>query len=395
MSRMKHVAIVGATGAVGEEMRLCLEERNFPVGKLTLLASKRSVGKTFSFRGQDIAVEELTHDSFVGIDIALFSAGGSISKEFAASAAAAGCVVIDNSSAFRMDHDVPLVVPEINPQAAADHPRNIIANPNCTTIISLMALAPLHLAFGLKAIIASSYQAVSGSGAQGIAELEQQVHAIANGLPLEQKVYSRQIAFNVIPQVDSFTDNGYTKEELKMLNEGRKILDLPELKVSCTCVRVPVYRSHSVAITAQFDKPVTADAARDLLVSPDIDAAVCELDWRSLAARGFPFDLCDGLVIDRLRAAEMSRDYAAVGVSPLAFIEALVDTVATAGTIVLVDADTTTTDLVARSGSTVIAVEPPGDPATVAAAVATALAITPDAIQRGLADSQAHTRGIS
>ena len=262
MSRMKHVAIVGATGAVGEEMRLCLEERNFPVGKLTLLASKRSVGKTFSFRGQDIAVEELTHDSFVGIDIALFSAGGSISKEFAATAAAAGCVVIDNSSAFRMDHDVPLVVPEINPQAAADHPRNIIANPNCTTIISLMALAPLHLAFGLKAIIASSYQAVSGSGAQGIAELEQQVHAIANGLPLEQKVYSRQIAFNVIPQVDSFTDNGYTKEELKMLNEGRKILDLPELKVSCTCVRVPVYRSHSVAITAQFDKPVTADAAR-------------------------------------------------------------------------------------------------------------------------------------
>ena len=262
MSRMKHVAIVGATGAVGEEMRLCLEERNFPVGKLTLLASKRSVGKTFSYRGQDIAVEELTHDSFAGIDIALFSAGGSISKEFAPSAAAAGCVVIDNSSAFRMDHDVPLVVPEINPLAAANHPRNIIANPNCTTIISLMALAPLHQAFGLKAIIASSYQAVSGSGAQGIAELEQQVHAIANGLPLEQKVYSRQIAFNVIPQVDSFTDNGYTKEELKMLNEGRKILDLPELKVSCTCVRVPVYRSHSVAITAQFDKPVTADAAR-------------------------------------------------------------------------------------------------------------------------------------
>lgn len=262
MSRMKHVAIVGATGAVGEEMRLCLEERNFPVGKLTLLASKRSVGKIFSYRGQEIAVKELTHDSFAGIDIALFSAGGSISKEFAPSAAAAGCVVIDNSSAFRMDHDVPLVVPEINPQAAANHPRNIIANPNCTTIISLMALAPLHQAFGLKAIIASSYQAVSGSGAQGIAELEQQVHAIANGLPLEQKVYLRQIAFNVIPQVDSFTDNGYTKEELKMLNEGRKILDLPELKVSCTCVRVPVYRSHSVAITAQFDKPVTADAAR-------------------------------------------------------------------------------------------------------------------------------------
>jgi aspartate-semialdehyde dehydrogenase len=259
---MKHVAIVGATGAVGEEMRLCLEQRNFPMSKLTLLASKRSVGKTFPFRGDRIAVQELTHDSFAGIDIALFSAGGSISKEFGPSAAAAGCVVIDNSSAFRMDEGVPLVVPEINPQAALDHPNNIIANPNCTTIISLMALAPLHAAFGLKSIIASSYQAVSGSGAQGIAELEQQVHALTHGLPLEQKVYSRQIAFNVIPQVDVFTDNGYTKEELKMLHEGRKILSLPELKVSCTCVRVPVYRSHSVSITAVFEKPITADAAR-------------------------------------------------------------------------------------------------------------------------------------
>jgi aspartate-semialdehyde dehydrogenase len=262
MSEMKHVAIVGATGAVGEEMRLCLEQRNFPMSKLTLLASKRSVGKTFPFRGDMIAVQELTHDSFAGIDIALFSAGGSISKEFGPSAAAAGCVVIDNSSAFRMDEGVPLVVPEINPQAALGHPNNIIANPNCTTIISLMALAPLHAAFGLKSIIASSYQAVSGSGAQGIAELEQQVHALTHGLPLEQKVYSRQIAFNVIPQVDVFTDNGYTKEELKMLHEGRKILSLPELKVSCTCVRVPVYRSHSVSITAVFEKPITADAAR-------------------------------------------------------------------------------------------------------------------------------------
>ena len=262
MSEMKHVAIVGATGAVGEEMRLCLEQRNFSVGKLTLLASKRSVGKTFLFRGQEIAVEELTHESFAGVDIALFSAGGSISKEFGPSAAAAGCVVIDNSSAFRMDDGVPLVVPEINSQAALDHPKNIIANPNCTTIISLMALAPLHAAFGLKAIIASSYQAVSGSGAQGIAELEQQVHALTHGLPLEQKVYSRQIAFNVIPQVDSFTENGYTKEELKMLNEGRKILSLPDLKVSCTCVRVPVYRSHSVSITAVFEKPITVEAAR-------------------------------------------------------------------------------------------------------------------------------------
>ncbi|MCX6878847.1 MAG: aspartate-semialdehyde dehydrogenase [Verrucomicrobia bacterium] len=257
-----HVAIVGATGAVGEEMRRCLEQRDFPVGKLTLLASARSVGKRFPFRGEDLAVQELTHESFAGVDLALFSAGGSISLEFGPSAAAAGAVVIDNSSAFRMDPDVPLVVPEINPQAVKNRPRGIIANPNCTTIISLMALAPLHEAFGLEAVIASSYQAVSGSGAQGILELEEQVKAITAGLPFTPKVYPRQIAFNVIPQVDAFLDNGYTKEEMKMLHEGRKILGLPTLKVSCTCVRVPVYRSHSVSITARFARPVDADAAR-------------------------------------------------------------------------------------------------------------------------------------
>lgn len=257
-----HVAIVGATGAVGVEMLLCLEQRNFPLAKLKLLASARSAGKTMTFRGQEIVVEELTHDSFAGVDIALFSAGGGISLEFGPSAAAAGAVVIDNSSAFRMDADVPLVVPEINPEAAKNRPRGIIANPNCTTIISLMALAPLHQAFGLKAIIASTYQAVSGSGAQGIIELEEQMQAIANGQPFSPKVYPRQIAFNVIPQVDAFTDNGYTKEELKMLHEGRKIMGLPELKVSCTCVRVPVYRSHSVSITAQFERPVDVDLAR-------------------------------------------------------------------------------------------------------------------------------------
>lgn len=257
-----HVAIVGATGAVGVEMLLCLEQRNFPLGKLKLLASARSAGKKMTFRGQEITVEELTHDSFAGVDIALFSAGGGISLEFGPSAAKAGAVVIDNSSAFRMDPDVPLVVPEINPEAANHRPRNIIANPNCTTIISLMALKPLHDAFGLRSIIASTYQAVSGSGAQGIVELEEQMQAITQGLPVELKVYPRQIAFNVIPQVDSFTDNGYTKEELKMLNEGRKIMDLPDLRVSCTCVRVPVFRSHSVSITAQFERPVDPDTAR-------------------------------------------------------------------------------------------------------------------------------------
>jgi aspartate-semialdehyde dehydrogenase len=257
-----HVAIVGATGAVGVEMLLCLEQRNFPLGKLKLLASARSAGKRVKFRGEDVVVEELTHDSFKDVNIALFSAGGGISKEFGPSAAAAGAVVIDNSSAFRMDPDVPLVVPEINPAAAKNHPKNIIANPNCTTIISLMALAPLHEKFGLKSVIASSYQAVSGSGAQGIIELEEQVKAIATGQPFTPKVYPRQIAFNVIPQVDVFTDNGYTKEELKMLHEGRKIMGLDDLKVSCTCVRVPVYRSHSVSITAVFEKPVDVETAR-------------------------------------------------------------------------------------------------------------------------------------
>jgi aspartate-semialdehyde dehydrogenase len=264
--KLPHVAIVGATGAVGVEMLLCLEQRNFELSDLTLLASARSAGKTVIFRGKEIVIKELTHDSFQGIDIALFSAGGDISKEFAPSAAAAGAVVIDNSSAFRMDEGVPLVVPEINPEAAKNRPKGIIANPNCTTIISLMALAPLHERFGLESVIASSYQAVSGSGAQGIIELEEQVKAIANGQSFTPKVYPRQIAFNVIPQVDVFTENGYTKEEMKMAYEGRKILGHPDLKVSCTCVRVPVYRSHSVSITAKFFKEPDLEAARNAFV---------------------------------------------------------------------------------------------------------------------------------
>jgi len=262
MSEPKHVAIVGATGAVGEEMLECLAQREFPIKKLTLLASARSAGKIIPFRGNDIVVEELTHDSFEGIDIALFSAGGGISKEFGPSAAKAGCIVIDNSSAFRMDPEVPLVVPEVNPEAVTQCPKNIIANPNCTTIISLMALFPLHKKFGLKSIIASSYQAVSGSGAAGIAELESQVKALATGGEIEKNVYPHQIAFNVIPHVDVFQDGGYTKEELKMLNETRKILGAPEINVTCTCVRVPVYRSHSVSITAVFENEVDVESAR-------------------------------------------------------------------------------------------------------------------------------------
>ncbi|MGJ8698196.1 MAG: aspartate-semialdehyde dehydrogenase [Verrucomicrobiaceae bacterium] len=262
MTSQPHLAIVGATGAVGQEMLVCLEERNFPLGKLTLLASARSAGKKLTFRGEELTIQELTPQSFAGIDIALFSAGGGISLEFGPIAAEAGCVVIDNSSAFRMDADVPLVVPEINPDAARNHPRNIIANPNCSTIITLMGLAPLHRAFGLKAIIASTYQAVSGSGAQGIIELEDQIKALTSGNPVEKKVYPHQIAHNVIPHVDAFQESGYTKEEQKMLFEGRKILGLPDLKVTCTCVRVPVMRSHSISATAIFESQPTVEAAR-------------------------------------------------------------------------------------------------------------------------------------
>ena len=259
-----HVAVVGATGAVGVEMVETLEKRDFPVGKLTLLASARSVGKTLPFRGRDHAVTELTRESFRGIDIALFSAGGSISKEFAPAAAAAGCVVVDNSSAFRQDDSVPLVVPEINPQDIPGH-RGIIANPNCTTIITLMALYPLHQAFGVTRVFASSYQAVSGTGAKAIEELQNQVQQIATGQPVTREVYPHQIAFNVLPHVDVFLDNGYTKEEMKMQVEGRKIMHHPGFRASVTCVRVPVYRAHSVAVSAEFSKPVSVEAARAVL----------------------------------------------------------------------------------------------------------------------------------
>src|SRR5580698_7753957 len=220
MNRNPHVAVVGATGAVGIEMIKTLEKRNFPVGKLTLLASARSVGKKLTFKGQEITITELTKDSFKGIDIALFSAGGSISKEFAPIAAQAGCVVVDNSSAFRMDDTVPLVIPEINPGDVKLH-HGIIANPNCTTAIALMAIYPLHQAFGVKRVFASSYQAVSGTGAKAIEELERQVNEVVHHKPVATEVYPHQIAFNVLPHVDSFLPSGYTKEEMKMENEGR------------------------------------------------------------------------------------------------------------------------------------------------------------------------------
>ena len=271
MNKNPHVAIVGATGAVGIEMIKTLEKRNFPVGKLTLLASARSVGKKLKFKGADITVTELTKDSFAGIDIALFSAGGGISKEFAPIAAKAGCVVVDNSSAFRQDDNVPLVVPEINAADVKNH-KGIIANPNCTTAITLMALYPLHQAFGVKRVFASSYQAVSGTGAQAIEELKRQVGQVVAGQPVTKEVYPHQIAFNVLPQVDSFLPSGYTKEEMKMENEGRKIMHHPAFRASVTCVRVPVYRSHSIAVSAEFEKPVSVEAARAVLKNaPGLD----------------------------------------------------------------------------------------------------------------------------
>ena len=263
-----NIAIVGITGAVGQEMINCLEERNFPVKELRPLASARSAGKKINFRSHEIIIQELTEKSFEGIDIALFSAGGGISKTYAPIAAEAGAVVVDNSSAFRMDETVPLVVPEINPEEAQNH-SGIIANPNCTTIVTLMGLNPLHKKWKALNIIASSYQAVSGSGAQGIEELKSQISAIANGNEIEKKVYPCQIAHNVIPQVDIFLENGYTKEEMKMENEGRKILGTPNLKASVTCVRVPVYRSHSIAVTAQFESDPDIEEARILIDQAD------------------------------------------------------------------------------------------------------------------------------
>jgi aspartate-semialdehyde dehydrogenase len=264
MNANPHVAVVGATGAVGIEMIKTLERRKFPVGQLTLLASARSLGKTLTFRGEPVAVKELTRDAFGGIDLALFSAGGSISREYAPLAVKAGCVVVDNSSAFRMDDQVPLVVPEINGADVRAH-RGIIANPNCTTAITLMGLYPLHAAFGVTRIFASSYQAVSGTGAKAIEELRRQVGEVVGGQPVTREVYPHQIAFNVLPHVDSFLPNGYTKEEMKMENEGRKIMHHPAFRASVTCVRVPVYRAHSVAVSAEFEKPVTVEAAREVL----------------------------------------------------------------------------------------------------------------------------------
>jgi len=264
MSTGFHLAIVGATGAVGTELIQLLEQREFPVRELKLLASLKSAGKVLKFKGEEIPVEALSEDSFRGVDIALFSAGGNTSKDYTKHAVRAGTVVIDNSSAFRMDPEVPLVVPEINPADIQTH-RGIIANPNCTTIIALMALYPLHQTFCVKRVIASSYQAVSGAGAKAIHELSRQCESFFSGEPLTLEVFPHRIAFNVLPQVDVFLASGYTKEEVKFVNESRKIMHHPTLRASITCVRVPVFRAHSVAVHAEFEQSVSVDRARDAL----------------------------------------------------------------------------------------------------------------------------------
>jgi aspartate-semialdehyde dehydrogenase len=269
--RSYHIAVVGATGAVGTEMFRVLERRDFPIRSIRPLASMRSAGKAVSFQGEKIAVEELRRNSFRGIDIALFSAGGQIAREFAPIARDSGAIVIDNSSMFRMNPGVPLVIPEINSDDVKLH-HGIIANPNCTAAITLMAIYPLHRTFNVERVFAASYQAVSGSGARAIVELEQQVQAFVENRPMKPEVYPHPIAFNVLPQVDLFLETGYTKEEMKMQNEGRRIMHHPKFCASVTCVRVPVYRAHSVAVHAEFTEPVSVKRAHEVLAkAPGIE----------------------------------------------------------------------------------------------------------------------------
>ena len=260
-----HIAIVGATGAVGTELLRTLERRGFPVSSIRAISSARSAGKAVHFRDESIPVSKLDAQSFRNADLVFFSAGGSVSRDHVPIARDLGAVVIDNSSVFRMEADVPLVIPEINPEDVRHH-SGIIANPNCTTAVALMAIYPLHRAFGVRRVFAASYQAVSGSGARAIEELRNQVEAaVGGGNKGVAEVYPHPIAFNLLPHVDSFLESGYTKEELKMQNEGRKIMHLPEFRASVTCVRVPVYRAHSVAVSAEFEREVSVEQAREVL----------------------------------------------------------------------------------------------------------------------------------
>jgi aspartate-semialdehyde dehydrogenase len=261
-----HVAVVGATGAVGNEMLAILEERKFPVKTLTLLASERSLGKELEFRGKSHPVKVLGEHSFTGVEIGLFSAGGSISQKFAPIAAAAGCVVIDNTSAFRYEPDIPLVVPEVNPEKIAEYKtRGIIANPNCSTIQMVVALKPIHDAAKIKRVVVSTYQSVSGTGKKAMEELAEQTRALMNFQDPVVKVYPHQIAFNCLPQIDVFLENGYTKEEMKMVWETKKIMGDDSIAVTATTIRVPVFRAHSESVNIETERKITAEEARALL----------------------------------------------------------------------------------------------------------------------------------
>ena len=279
------VAILGATGAVGQEMIKVLQERNFPVGKLIPLASRRSAGKTITFRGEEVTIAEACDTAFEGVDIVLGAAENDIAKRFAPAIQAAGAVFVDNSSAFRMDPKVPLIVPEVNPEDVAWH-NGIISNPNCSTIITLTAVNALNSISPIRTMTASTYQAVSGAGAEGPVELQNEVDALSKGETYEPKVFSHQIAFNLIPQIGGEAFEGYTSEEMKMQNEGRKIMHLPELTVSCTCVRVPVMRSHSISVSCHFDVPVTVEQVRQVIAK----APGCKL-VDDLANKQYPMPL--------------------------------------------------------------------------------------------------------
>ena len=258
------VAILGATGAVGQEMIKILQERDFPVGKLVPLASARSAGKKLTFKGEEVTIREACNEAFEGVDIVLGAAENAVAKEFAPAIVAAGAVFVDNSSAFRLRDDVPLVVPEVNPEDVAWH-KGIISNPNCSTIITVTAVNALNAIAPIRTMTASTYQAVSGAGAGGPIELMNEVEALRVGESYEPKVFSHQIAYNLIPQIGGERFEGYTSEEMKLQNEGRKIMHLPELKVTCTCVRVPVVRSHSISASLHFDRPITVAEVREAI----------------------------------------------------------------------------------------------------------------------------------
>ncbi len=279
------VAILGATGAVGQEMIKVLQERNFPVGKLIPLASARSAGKTLQFKGEDVVIQEAREDAFEGVDIVLGAAENDIAEKFAPAIVKAGAVFVDNSSAFRMDPNVPLIVPEVNPEDVAWH-KGILSNPNCSTIITMTAVNALNAIAPIRTMTASTYQAVSGAGAGGPVELMGQVEALSRGESYEPKIFPYQIAYNLIPQIGGEAYLGYTSEEMKMQNEGRKIMHLPELKVSCTCIRVPVIRSHSISVSCHFDVPVTVEQVREIIAK----APGCKL-VDDLAAKQYPMPL--------------------------------------------------------------------------------------------------------